>query len=142
MPLAMRQLHASHAKLNVDYALPLCHLAAIATPATRGETQMSTPNGRVLPDLTAQNEKIAALEAMIAKLMAERNAPQGLTLKINNQPWLNKKTNKTMPATNSLSLWGLSGPKPITLKAAGWRALSEFMPKVLEFIEAHEDEID
>ena len=79
---------------------------------------------RVLPDLTAEQKRIAELEAIVAEL----TAPKPLTVKLN-------------PEKGTISVYGL-GRYPTTLYRDQWSRLAEFMPKVEAFIRANAKQLE
>ena len=85
---------------------------------------MSKKIARVLPDLTAEQKRIAELEAIVAEL----TAPKPLTVKLN-------------PEKGTISVYGL-GRYPTTLYRDQWLRLIEFAPKVAAFIDSNAKQLE
>ena len=92
--------------------------------ANATEMNMTKKIARVLPDLTAEQKRIAELEAIVAEL----TAPKPLTVKLN-------------PEKGTISVYGL-GRYPTTLYRDQWSRLAEFMPKVEAFIKANAKQLE
>lgn len=78
--------------------------------------------GRILPNIAQdQSDKIAALEAMVAKLMAAKSSGK-LTIKVSEK--------------GALSIYGL-GRFPVTLYLSQFEKLNAAWPEVQAFVEAN-----
>lgn len=79
---------------------------------------------RILPDLSAEQRRIAELEAMVAALKA--GAKRKATLKVSQK--------------GAVSLYGF-GQWPVTLYASQWTKVLGMAEDITAFIEAHKSEL-
>ena len=102
------------------------NLAAVAN-VVAAQTSIKSA-AEQLAEMQAENERLKAIVA------AQSNKATGrITVKVQDQPKLDKDTNQMKPATFTVSVYGL-GRFPVTLHGSQWAAL--LAPEVVKAIQA------